>query len=122
MISYLLVFIGGGFGSVARFGIAKLIAQHDTGFPWATFAANIISCIILGFLLGYQIKSGISNNYKLLLMTGFCGGFSTFSTFSAETFGLLEANQFGMAFLYIGGSILVCLLCIFIGLKLNYLS
>jgi len=122
MYNFILVFIGGGLGSMARFGIAEFLANYEASFPWATFLANAISCIILGLLLGIQIKNGISNNGKLLLMTGFCGGFSTFSTFSAEAFGLFQANNFGMAFLYIGGSIVLCLLCIFIGIKLSYLS
>ena len=121
MLHSQLVFIG-GLGSMVRFGISKIISQQNLSFPLATFATNVISCLILGFLLGYQIKNGISTNGKLLLMTGFCGGFSTLSTFSAETFSLFQSQNYGIAFLYIGGSLLLCLLCIFIGIKLNMIS
>ena len=103
---------------MARYGIAKIVAEQSQGFPWATFLANVVSCIILGLLIGYQLKHNISENYKVLLMTGFCGGFSTFSTFSAETLNLIQADQFMLAFVYIAASLLVCLLCIFLGIKL----
>ena len=122
MINFILVFVGGGLGSMARYGISRIVTQSETSFPWATFTANAISCIILGVLLGIQIKNGISENNKLLFMTGFCGGFSTFSTFSAEAFNLFHTNNIGLAFLYIGGSIILCLICIYLGIKLSYLS
>ena len=118
MTDYLLVFIGGGLGSIFRYGIAHLLASQNYTFPFATLLANIISCIILGALIGLHLKGGVSTTYKLLLMTGFCGGFSTFSTFSGETLLLLQAGDLAAAFLNIGGSVLVCLFCIYLGLKL----
>ncbi|MBT8233276.1 MAG: fluoride efflux transporter CrcB [Saprospiraceae bacterium] len=110
------VFIGGGLGALSRFGISKIIDNY--AFPYATLIANIISCIILGYLMGAVLQKSLDQKLQLLLMTGFCGGFSTFSTYSAESFRLLQNNQYGAAFIYIFGSILICLICIWAGIKL----
>ncbi len=118
-MNILWVFLGGGLGSLCRYSISLAMSNYDTKFPWATFIANAISCIILGFLISLSLKEGLNSNLKLLLITGFCGGFSTFSTFSYETFHLLEQGLINQAMLNIAGSIFVCLLCIFIGLKLG---
>jgi CrcB protein len=118
MIAYLWVFIGGGLGSMCRFGISQIFSSSNSAFPWGTFVANAISCIVLGYLLGIMLKEPLSPMWKLLLATGFCGGFSTFSTFSGDTLLLFQSGQHTYAMLNIAGSILMGLLCIFIGLKL----
>ena len=120
MIPYLLVFAGGGLGSICRYGIARYLENHDLTFPLATFIANAISCIILGVLIGMNLKETMHAHYRFLLMTGFCGGFSTFSTFSGETLLLIQSGSFFHAFSNIGLSLLVCLFCIYLGLKLVY--
>lgn len=119
MQAYLLVFLGGGLGSICRFGLAQLLREHSAGLPWATFAANVLSCLILGTLMGLSLRSGISPTTKFLLMTGFCGGFSTFSTFTAETYELLLAGQTSYALANVAGSLVVCLVCIFLGMKMG---
>jgi len=119
MLNFFWVFLGGGLGSICRYGISRMLAGNEFNFPFATLFANIISCIILGYLFGIALKSGITDNSKLLWMTGFCGGFSTFSTFSLETFSLFETGQTGYALLNIAVSLLVCLMAIFIGIKIS---
>ncbi len=119
MLNFFWVFLGGGLGSICRYGISKVMAANQFDFPFATLLANIISCLILGYLFGIALKSGLSDQAKLLWMTGFCGGFSTFSTFSLETFVLFESSQIGYALLNITGSLGICLLAIFIGIKIS---
>lgn len=118
MIGYFLVFLGGGFGSMCRYGIAHLLARLNWTFPVATLLANAISCVILGALVGLSVRSGLAGNYRLLLMTGFCGGFSTFSTFSAETFHLLQTGHIALGLLNMAASLIVCLIAIYAGIRL----
>jgi CrcB protein len=117
-MTWLYVFIGGGAGSMARYGVSRLFPYTD-GFPWATFIANLMACLLLGYMLSSSAEKEWSADLKLLMMTGFCGGFSTFSTFSAETFKLIEAGGIGMALVYVLSSIIVCLIGVFIGFQLG---
>ena len=119
MQAFLMVFIGGGLGSICRYAIAKMLQSLYLTFPLATLMANILACILLGALVGISLKNGMGMNAKLLLMTGFCGGFSTFSTFSSETFHLIESGNLFYALANIGLSVVICLIGIFIGLKLT---
>ena len=119
MSSFLWVFLGGGLGSICRFAIAKWMNASQLDFPLATLIANALACILLGFLFAFNLKTELPSSLKWLLMTGFCGGFSTFSTFSNETFQLLQNGETAYALTNIAGSILLCLFCIFIGLKLG---
>lgn len=104
---------------MCRYGISRVMNTSSATFPYATFTANVISCIILGMLIGLMLNKQLDSKMQLLLMTGFCGGFSTFSTFSAETYKLMEAGNVTMALVYIAASILVCLVCIGVGIKLG---
>ena len=113
------VFLGGGLGSLARFGIARALHFWNPGFPYATLMANVVSCILLGYLMGQTLQGRISQEGQWLLMTGFCGGFSTFSTFSGESFSLLQSGQYGYALLNLGGSLILGLICIYLGLRLS---
>lgn len=119
MMNVLFVFLGGGLGSLCRYGISKAIKQTDLHFPTATFVANVLSCIVLGYLIGLSLKEGISSPQRLLWMTGFCGGFSTFSTFSGETFTLLQGGATSTAFAYVFASVVVCVMCIWLGIWLS---
>ena len=119
MMNYLLVFIGGGLGSICRYGIAHALSNYKSQFPWGTFIANVLSCILLGALVGLMLKSNLSSNLKYLLVIGFCGGFSTFSTFSNETFQLFSSGQFTTAFVNIFLSLIVCLFCIYLGMRIT---
>ena len=114
------MFVGGGLGSICRFGIARVLPVPDLAFPWPTFWANLLSCLLLGWLVGQKLQGDLSATLGFLLMTGFCGGFSTFSTFSYEAFSLMEDGRIELAFLYIAASMLTGLLCIYTGFKLSH--
>ena len=104
MIAALLVFIGGGLGSLTRYAVSQCLSFEALALlppPRATLFSNVVSCLILGVLLGLNEQSILSSRYRLLLVTGFCGGFSTFSTFSAEILDLLQSNQWMSGMVYI---------------------
>lgn len=116
MINLIAVFLGGGLGSLCRYGLARGMNQAEQDFPYATLLANILSCIILGLLISLMAKPGLSNFQKLFFTMGFCGGFSTFSTFSNETFELFQSGSYTSAFLNIAGSLILCLFSIYLGM------
>jgi len=118
MQNWIYVFLGGGLGSLFRYGIGLYFSSVDTNFPLGTFISNFIACFILGILIGMQLKDNLQTNYSLLFITGFCGGFSTFSTFSAESLNLFQNQQFALGLSYIGGSILLGLIAVYFGIKL----
>ena len=95
MKQFLLVFIGGGFGSGLRYIIGKYLNSSETGIPYGTFAANIIGSLLIGVILGLAAKNdALSQNQTLLLATGFCGSFTTFSTFAYENHVFLKSGDF----------------------------
>ena len=119
MQHWIYVFLGGGLGSLFRYGISIYFSSMNSDFPIGTFISNFLACLILGILLGLQVKNNLEANYILLFSTGFCGGFSTFSTFSNESFKLFQNQQFALALFYIGASILTGLFAIYLGLKIQ---
>jgi fluoride exporter len=118
MQQLLFVFLGGGLGSVCRYGIARLMPD-SANFFHGTFVVNVLSCLVMGVVLGLALKNNLSPDTRLFFVTGFCGGFSTFSAFSAETLQLIESGNYAASLNYIFWSVLVCILCILLGLKLT---
>lgn len=118
-MNYFLVFIGGGIGSVLRFGISELLKPYATTFPLATFIANILSCFLLGIAMGLFSTQNISSQQKLFIITGICGGFSTFSTFTNENIILFQTEDIFLAVLNILLSLIICFICILLGLKIT---
>ena len=110
MLSYIYVFIGGGLGAISRFGVGNIVNKFTvSGFPLGTFAANILSCIIMGLVLYFSVGTKwLNDDLKLLLIVGYCGGFSTFSTFSIETLDLFRTGQSLIALLNILLSVIIC--------------
>ena len=119
MTQVLLVFLGGGLGSVCRYAMGRLVHPWQPKFPWATLAANALACLVLGMLLGLQFNGSLSEQRRLLLATGFCGGFSTFSAFTADSWLLWQNGQPVAAAANVLGSLAVCLLCLLLGAKLT---
>ncbi len=121
MNNLILIFLGGGLGSLARFGVGRTLAGWSVNLPYGTLAANVLACIILGFITGAVTMRSAEAvlPYRAFLAVGFCGGFSTFSTFSNDTLLMLMNNRWGDAVLNIGLSVVLCLLASFLGLWLG---
>lgn len=121
LINLVAVFIGGGIGSVARFGISALMANYyRTVFPAATLCANVLSCLVLGlavYLAGEKLNAEVP--VRLLVITGFCGGFSTFSAFSHETVELMKGGNMGYALLNVALSISACVGIMYLLIRSN---
>ncbi|MDR2466244.1 MAG: fluoride efflux transporter CrcB [Prevotellaceae bacterium] len=119
----LLVGLGGGAGSAARYLCSTALGRICTGaFPGSTFAVNAAGCLLMGLLFGLSEKSiSMNGEMKLLLATGFCGGYTTFSAFSAENVKLLQEGRFALAFLYASTSVLAGLTAFAAGILLSKL-
>ncbi len=117
----LLVGLGGGIGSIARYICQKWFMDHyPHSYPWGTFIVNATGCFLIGIFWGLAFKSFAANeNWKLFLMTGICGGFTTFSAFTLEGIGLIKEERPGLFMTYIGGSILLGLLATYAGMKIS---
>jgi CrcB protein len=119
--SILLVFVGGGAGSTVRFLLGRWVnAWQNHHFPFGTLSVNIVACLILGFVVGIaDHRQLISPVARLFWTVGFCGGFSTFSTFSAETLTLIQSGFHLSTIVYIVLSLVLCLVATFGGIYLG---
>jgi len=111
----LLIGIGGAAGSIARFLLQRWL---NDSFPIGTLTVNIAGCFIIGILWAIAIKNNWSTNYRLFLMTGFCGGFTTFSAFTLESILLLQNSRYLFFIIYIFSSLVLGLLATFAGYKM----
>ena len=120
MKSYLLVFVGGGIGASLRHAVNMISARGlGTAFPWGTFLINISGSLAMGLIAGYlAFKGGASQPWRLFVMTGILGGYTTFSAFSLDAALLYERGEITAALLYVLGSVVLSIAGLFAGLAL----
>ncbi|KJC57870.1 protein CrcB [Bradyrhizobium sp. LTSPM299] len=118
--SFVLVFFGGGLGASLRHLINLTCARCiGTAFPWGTFIINITGSTVMGLIAGYlAFKGEASQPWRLFLMTGILGGYTTFSAFSLDTALLYERGELGLAALYVLGSVILSIAGLFAGLTI----
>jgi CrcB protein len=123
MLNVLAIFIGGGLGSVSRYFVAMLLKMYDLNFPIGTLSVNILGSFILGFVTAYFWSrapfTDMHDTVRLAITIGFCGGLTTFSTFSWETFDLIKQGDYLLAILYTFVSVFVCVLAVSLGAFLS---
>jgi fluoride exporter len=121
-MAYLWVALGGATGAAARFAVAQWMgARWGWTFPWGTFAVNVTGSLAIGVVMTLLLARGADPAYRLLLVTGFLGGYTTFSAFSFEAISLLESRRWDAASLYVIGSVVLGLLATALGLGLGRL-
>jgi fluoride exporter len=116
----LIVATGSGIGGVLRYGMQSLVSKlYPLNFPLGTFSVNLIGCFFIGAFVGLAEKGNIlSPETRLFLITGICGGFTTFSTFSYDNLALLKSGEWVFFLLYLFGSVVLGLLATYLGLLL----
>lgn len=119
-MAYLLVFVGGGLGAMFRHFINTLSGRVlGTAFPYHTFFINVTGSIVMGLIAGYlAFKGGSSQHFRLFLMTGILGGYTTFSAFSLDAALLYERGAIGLAVVYVLGSVVLAIAGLFGGMAL----
>ncbi len=121
MKTILLIGLGGGVGSILRYLTTVAVNRlWPATFPWGTFTVNMAGSFLVGILVGFFGRQlPVNTDVRFLLITGFCGGYTTFSTFASENISLLQSGQSLTAFAYMAGSLLAGLLAVWIGLFLG---
>ncbi|WGK63754.1 fluoride efflux transporter CrcB [Croceiramulus getboli] len=120
MKAALFVFLGGGFGSLARYLVSFFLNHEKNLLPWGTFLVNILGSLIIGVLMGWILKQQTHNAFWILFLgVGFCGGFTTFSSFAYENQVLLKEGQLLTFFLYTAGSLILGLAAVYLGIALS---
>jgi CrcB protein len=118
-MEYFWVAIGGALGSMARYGISGLVATMSGGaFPYGTLVVNVTGAIVIGFvatLSGPNSRFFVPAYARIFLMTGICGGYTTFSTFSLETTNLIRDGEWAAALANVGFSVILCLVAVWVG-------
>ena len=121
MKQLLIVFIGGGLGTVMRFLIGKILPYSGKGFPWNTFLANLLGCLLIGLLTGDFLRNSSENESSLILFAtiGFCGGFTTFSSFANENLSFIRSGDYTMLLAYSLLSLTSGILMVYMGILID---
>jgi CrcB protein len=116
----ILVGIGGGIGSICRYLLGYLAGRHfNLVFPYGTLSINLLGSLIIGIVYGLAFKNIVSEDWRIFLATGFCGGFTTFSSFAFENVTLIQEGEIGLMLLYSAVSLIAGLLLTYAGLLLG---
>ena len=120
-LGFLYVALGGALGSALRYGVSLAAVRWLPGrsWPWATFAVNVVGCLAIGWVLAGVRAQGLSESVRLFVAVGILGGLTTFSTFGAETFSMLESGRWGLAAAYAGASVLAGLVAVWAGFTIH---
>jgi CrcB protein len=120
----LAVAFGGALGALSRYGLDSFIEQRtDSVFPWATFTINVTGCLAVGFIISALVDRRNAPAWlRVGLVVGFCGGFTTFSTFAQETYDLLGAREIAVATLTVAASVVVGVAAVLVGVRLGRLT
>jgi CrcB protein len=118
--SILFIGLGGFLGSISRYWVQQYFLRHaPMSFPLGTFLVNVSGCLLIGLLMGlFERYTSVPLAWRLFLTTGFCGGFTTFSTFAYESITLARSSELLLRALYAAGSLLVGMLAAFLGVWL----
>ena len=116
-MSYLYIFIGGGLGALCRFGVANLVNKlASSSFPYGTMTANVLGSFLIGIVIAwFESRTQAFTHWRPLLVTGFLGGFTTFSSFSYETMQLFKKQGILDGLANAGGNVLLCLVFVYVG-------
>ncbi|HMS03348.1 MAG TPA: fluoride efflux transporter CrcB [Gemmatimonadaceae bacterium] len=118
-MTWLAVALGGGIGAVLRYGAGLALVRVSTGFPWGTLLVNVLGSLLLGVFARWLSAPSFDPTWRIALTVGVCGGFTTFSTFSAEVIALLQEGRVARAALYVAASLLLGLAAMLLGLALG---
>ena len=114
---FLLIGFGGFIGSLCRYYSQQLVAKFATSFPYGTLLVNIVGCFLVGMVFGFANKGNVlSPEWRMFLATGFCGGFTTFSTFAYENMSLLRTGDYLFFGLYILASVVLGIAAVYLGI------
>lgn len=116
----LAIAVGGALGAVSRFGVQALMLRlFGAGFPVGTLAVNVVGSLLMGFLAHWFISRGVSPEWRNLVLVGFLGALTTFSTFSLDAVALYERGEMGLAALYVIASVVLSIGALFAGLAIS---
>lgn len=128
MSEVIAVFLGSGLGGVCRYLLSRYVQIHVAStvvFPWGTFGVNVLGCLFIGLIYGifdrYAVSGFLTPQLRLLLTVGFCGGFTTFSTFINENYLLFQSSNFPVLLAYVAASVVIGFIMLYAGYAITQL-